>query len=138
MTLADLNAVARESLVAANRVIASTFQSRSSDHDHFGDEIMQRATISSESPPYRSRSWRWARQHCGRAGAASGTGPAPPYAFPKVEQFTLDNGLKVILVEKNTLPIVEGRLIIDAGACASRLEEWSCLADRETSPEGHG
>jgi zinc protease len=43
-------------------------------------------------------------------------GPLRPYAFPKVEQFTLDNGLKVILVEKHTLPIVEGRVIIDAGA----------------------
>jgi len=46
--------------------------------------------------------------------------PAPgalrPYAFPKVDQFTLDNGLKVIVVEKHTLPVVEGRLIIDAGA----------------------
>src|SRR5688500_18421947 len=43
-------------------------------------------------------------------------GPLRPYAFPKVEQFTLDNGLKVIVVEKHTLPVVEGRLIIDAGA----------------------
>jgi zinc protease len=43
-------------------------------------------------------------------------GPLRPYAFPKVEQFTLDNGLKVIVVEKHTLPVVEGRVIIDAGA----------------------
>lgn len=43
-------------------------------------------------------------------------GPLRPYAFPKVEQFTLDNGLKVIVVEKHTLPVVAGRLIIDAGA----------------------
>lgn len=46
--------------------------------------------------------------------------PAPgalrPYVFPAVEQFQLDNGLKVILVQKHTLPVVEGRLIIDAGA----------------------
>jgi zinc protease len=39
-----------------------------------------------------------------------------PYVFPAVEQFQLDNGLKVILVQKHTLPVVEGRLIIDAGA----------------------
>lgn len=56
------------------------------------------------------------------AGAASaqvkppGPGALRPYAFPKVEQFTLENGLKVILVEKHTLPVVEGRVIIDAGA----------------------
>jgi zinc protease len=39
-----------------------------------------------------------------------------PYDFPTVEQFQLDNGLKVIVVQKHTLPVVEGRLIIDAGA----------------------
>ncbi|HKC81042.1 MAG TPA: insulinase family protein, partial [Gemmatimonadaceae bacterium] len=39
-----------------------------------------------------------------------------PYVFPQVEQFTLGNGLKVILVEKHTLPVIEGRLILDAGA----------------------
>ncbi|MDP9206607.1 MAG: insulinase family protein [Gemmatimonadota bacterium] len=43
-------------------------------------------------------------------------GPLRPYVFPQVEQFTLGNGLKVILVEKHTLPVVEGRLILDAGA----------------------
>ena len=43
-------------------------------------------------------------------------GPLRPYVFPAVEQFQLANGLKVILVEKHTLPVVEGRLILDAGA----------------------
>ena len=43
-------------------------------------------------------------------------GPLRPYAFPAVEQFTLPNGLKVIVVEKHTIPVVEGRLILDAGA----------------------
>jgi len=43
-------------------------------------------------------------------------GPLRPYAFPPVQQFTLANGLKVILVEKHTLPEVEGRLILDAGS----------------------
>jgi zinc protease len=43
-------------------------------------------------------------------------GPLRPYAFPPVEQFELSNGLKVILVQKHTLPVVEGRLIVDAGA----------------------
>lgn len=58
----------------------------------------------------------------GAAGIAGAqTKPPPPsalrpYAFPKVEQFTLANGLKVILVEKHTLPVVGGRVIIDAGA----------------------
>ena len=43
-------------------------------------------------------------------------GPLRPYVFPPVEQFQLPNGLKVILVQKHTLPVVEGRLIVDAGA----------------------
>jgi zinc protease len=46
--------------------------------------------------------------------------PAPgalrPYVFPNVEQFQLSNGMKVILVEKHTVPEVEGRLILDAGS----------------------
>jgi zinc protease len=43
-------------------------------------------------------------------------GPLRPYVFPPVEQFQLANGLKVILVQKHTLPVVEGRVIVDAGA----------------------
>jgi len=43
-------------------------------------------------------------------------GPLRPYVFPNVEQFQLSNGMKVILVEKHTLPIIEGRLMLDAGA----------------------
>src|SRR3954463_1875508 len=54
------------------------------------------------------------------AGAQTPAPPAPgplrPYVFPQVEQFSLPNGLKVILVEKHTLPVIEGRLIVDAGA----------------------
>lgn len=54
------------------------------------------------------------------AGAQTVNPPAPgplrPYAFPPVEQFQLPNGLKVILVEKHTVPVVEARLIVDAGA----------------------
>ncbi|HEX3534807.1 MAG TPA: hypothetical protein VHT23_11335, partial [Gemmatimonadaceae bacterium] len=55
------------------------------------------------------------------ASASAQTTPPPagalrPYVFPSVEQFQLANGLKVILVQKHTLPVVEGRLILDAGA----------------------
>jgi zinc protease len=45
-----------------------------------------------------------------------GAGTLRPYQFPPVQQFQLSNGLKVILVEKHTVPVVEGRLIVDAGA----------------------
>src|SRR5437588_4220419 len=60
---------------------------------------------------------------CAGAGVAGGQAVKPPaagalrpYVFPSVEQFQLNNGMKVILVEKHTLPVVEGRLILDAGA----------------------
>jgi hypothetical protein len=43
-------------------------------------------------------------------------GPLRPYVFPNVEQFQLPNGMKVILDENHTLPVLEGRLILDAGA----------------------
>ena len=52
----------------------------------------------------------------GQAVKPPAAGALRPYVFPSVEQFQLDNGIKVILVEKHTLPVVEGRLILDAGA----------------------
>jgi len=56
----------------------------------------------------------------GLGGAQSVTPPPPgtlrPYVFPPVEQFQLPNGLKVILIQKHTLPVVEGRVLLDAGA----------------------
>ncbi len=45
-----------------------------------------------------------------------GPGPLRPYVFPHVEQFTLANGMRVVLVEKHTLPIISSRIILDAGA----------------------
>ena len=45
-----------------------------------------------------------------------GPGPLRPYVFPKIEEFSLDNGMKVVLVEKHTLPIIASRIIIDAGS----------------------
>ncbi len=56
----------------------------------------------------------------GSAGAQEVKPPAPselrPYVFPRVEQFQLPNGMKVVVVEKHALPVIEGRLIVDAGA----------------------
>lgn len=56
----------------------------------------------------------------GAAQAQTVQPPAPgalrPYAFPAVQQFQLPNGLRVVLVEKHTLPVVEGRVILDAGS----------------------
>ena len=46
--------------------------------------------------------------------------PAPPAAvqFPAVQRATLDNGLKVVLAERHDVPLVEAKLIVDAGYAA--------------------
>jgi zinc protease len=53
--------------------------------------------------------------------------PAPsalrPYASPKIETFTLANGMKVLLVERHSLPIVSARFVVDAGAIREPAEK---------------
>ncbi len=43
-------------------------------------------------------------------------GPLRPYATPSVQTFTLANGMKVLIVERHSLPIVSARFVVDAGA----------------------
>ncbi len=43
-------------------------------------------------------------------------GTLRPYASPAIESFTLANGMKVLLVERHSLPIVSARFVVDAGA----------------------
>jgi zinc protease len=50
-------------------------------------------------------------------------GPLRPYAVPKVQTFTLGNGLRVLLVERHSLPIVSARFIVDAGAMREPAEK---------------
>ncbi len=42
-------------------------------------------------------------------------GPAPAVQFPEFRRFTLDNGLKVMLVERHAVPMVRLNLVLDAG-----------------------
>lgn len=57
-----------------------------------------------------------APQYLGAQVKPPPAGPLRPYAFPRINDFRLDNGLRVIVVEKHTLPIISGRLMLDAGA----------------------
>ncbi|HUQ19592.1 MAG TPA: pitrilysin family protein [Gemmatimonadaceae bacterium] len=50
-------------------------------------------------------------------------GPLRPYAVPSVQTFTLNNGLKVLLVERHSLPVVTARFIVDAGAMREPAEK---------------
>lgn len=46
-----------------------------------------------------------------------------PYAVPSVQSFTLNNGLRVLLVERHSLPVVTARFIVDAGAMREPAEK---------------
>lgn len=47
---------------------------------------------------------------------APAPGPRPEVSPPKAEEFSLKNGLKVILVERHELPLVSGVLLIKSGS----------------------
>jgi zinc protease len=42
--------------------------------------------------------------------------PLRPWSVPKVQTFSLDNGVRVLLAERHTLPVVTARVMVDAGA----------------------
>ena len=48
-------------------------------------------------------------------------GAAAIVKFPDVKQFTLSNGLKVALVERNSVPVINMSLMIDAGYAADQF-----------------
>ena len=45
---------------------------------------------------------------------------APEVKFPDIRQFQLSNGLKVLLAERHSIPVVNCRLIVDAGYAADQ------------------
>jgi zinc protease len=47
-------------------------------------------------------------------------GPMPTAKFPRIERATLSNGLKIALVERHEIPVVQFRLILDAGYAADQ------------------
>lgn len=49
------------------------------------------------------------------------SGQAPVVKFPDVNQFTLTNGLKVYLVQRNSVPVVRMSLMTDAGYAADQF-----------------
>lgn len=40
--------------------------------------------------------------------------PATPFKFPHVERRTLSNGLRLVVVENHTIPVVAGRIVLEA------------------------
>jgi zinc protease len=45
---------------------------------------------------------------------------APPVKFPEVQEFVLSNGLKVMLAQRNAVPVVNMNLMMDAGYAADQ------------------
>jgi zinc protease len=43
-------------------------------------------------------------------------GPLRPFALPQPREFRLSNGLRVVVVERQGLPIVAGRILVNAGS----------------------
>lgn len=48
-------------------------------------------------------------------------GAAPEVKFPKLQRATLSNGLKIILAERHTIPVVNFNLLVDAGYAADQF-----------------
>ncbi|MBY6210960.1 insulinase family protein [Microbulbifer agarilyticus] len=47
-------------------------------------------------------------------------GDFPSVPFPELQTFEMDNGLKVVLAERNSVPVVDMRLVFDAGYAADQ------------------
>ena len=48
-------------------------------------------------------------------------GPPPTAKFPKLQKATLSNGLKIILAQRHTIPVVNFNLLVDAGYAADQF-----------------
>jgi zinc protease len=48
-------------------------------------------------------------------------GPAPRVQFPAVQRGTLSNGLKIMLAERHSIPIIDLELLVDAGYAADQF-----------------
>ncbi len=54
-------------------------------------------------------------------GKAPETGQPPELRLPKLERFTLANGLKVVLAERHEIPLVNFGLLVDSGWAADQF-----------------
>ncbi|HSJ15754.1 MAG TPA: insulinase family protein, partial [Longimicrobiales bacterium] len=59
----------------------------------------------------------------GTISAPPALGALRPYQLPPIEEFRLANGLRVVVVEQATMPIVAASLMVDAGAEHEPLEK---------------
>lgn len=50
-------------------------------------------------------------------------GPLRPYQVPRVEEFRLANGVRVVVVPQPSLPIVNGRILVNAGSFHEPVEK---------------
>lgn len=50
-------------------------------------------------------------------------GSAPDVAFPEIKTATLENGLKIMLLERHSVPIVNAAMVVDAGFAADSADK---------------
>ena len=48
-------------------------------------------------------------------------GPAPEIKFPEIQKTTLSNGLKIVLAERHSIPVINFNLTLDAGYAADQF-----------------
>jgi zinc protease len=65
--------------------------------------------------------------HAAPAAAQTEQPPAPgalrPYQVPRVEDFRLANGVRVVVMPQTSLPMVHGRILVNAGSIHEPLEK---------------
>ena len=64
-------------------------------------------------------------------------GPLRPFVIPRVQELRLANGMRVVVVERHTLPVVAAQLLVDAGSI-HEPQEKNGLAALTASLLGEG
>lgn len=58
-----------------------------------------------------------------RSKGIPAVGAAPTVKFDELQKFKLDNGLSVVLAERNTIPVVKMQMIFDSGFAADQADK---------------
>ena len=67
-------------------------------------------------------------QEAATAAKLPGPGPLRPYNMPAVEEFRLANGMRVVVVRQDAMPLVAARLLVDAGAAYEPTDDAGLAA----------
>lgn len=74
------------------------------------------APVSTPAPPAAAMPADTPRAQLAIIATQPSLGTPNPYRLPPVEEFRLENGLRVVVVSQQSMPVVTARLVMDAGA----------------------